>query len=134
MSQFQMVFGVGPSGVYLTNPLENVSETLLSEQLCSESELLVRRADVLYRFDPATCDLAEIADLDDERWDEYNVLGQVSLSIRFSQATVPNLCWISLVLSPQMLSLNFLRQNQNRMCSKDGMLQAILFTRVKTWI
>ena len=90
-SQFQMVFGVGPSGIYLTNPLESVSEALLSEQLCSESELLVRRADVLYRFDPATCDLAEIADLEDERWDEYNVLGQVrsirevsTLNIRFN--------------------------------------------------
>ena len=72
-----MVFGVGPNGVYLTNPLESVSEELMSEQLCSKSELLVRRADVLYRFDPASCDLSELAEVDDERWDEYNVLGQV---------------------------------------------------------
>lgn len=73
----QMVFGVGPNGVYLTNPLESVSEELVSTQLCSKSELLVRRSDVLYRFDPATCDLSELAELEDERWDEYNVLGQV---------------------------------------------------------
>lgn len=72
-----MVFGVGPNGVYLTNPLESLSEELMSEQLCSKSELLVRRSDVLYRFDPATCDLSELAEFDDERWDEYNVLGQV---------------------------------------------------------
>ena len=49
-----MVFGVGPNGVYLTNPLESVSEELVSTQLCSKSELLVRRSDVLYRFDPAS--------------------------------------------------------------------------------
>ena len=72
-----MVFGVGPNGVYLTNPLESVSEELLSEQLCSASELLVRRTDLLYRFDPACCDLGDLVDLEDERWDEYNVLGQV---------------------------------------------------------
>ena len=33
---FQMVFGVGPNGVYLTNPLESVSEDLVSEQLCRD--------------------------------------------------------------------------------------------------
>jgi hypothetical protein len=73
----QMIFGVGPNGVYLTNPLDCVSEDLISEQLCSPSELLVRRADVLYRFDPSTCDLSELTVCRDERWDEYNVLGQV---------------------------------------------------------
>ena len=31
-----MVFGVGPNGVYLTNPLESVSEDLVSEQLCRD--------------------------------------------------------------------------------------------------
>ena len=31
-----MVFGVGPNGIYLTNPLESVSEDLVSEQLCRD--------------------------------------------------------------------------------------------------
>ena len=73
----QMIFGVGPDGVYLTNPLESTPEELLLEQLCSPSELLVRRRDVLIRFDPATCDLSELSAMSDERWDDFNVLGQV---------------------------------------------------------
>ena len=57
----------------------------------SESELLVRRADVLYRFDPAAsegggCDLFELTEMEDERWDEYNVLGQVVNVLREANA------------------------------------------------
>lgn len=33
----QMVFGVGPRGVYLTNPLECVDEGALWHHLCSDS-------------------------------------------------------------------------------------------------
>lgn len=74
----QMLFGVSPAaGVYLTNPLESVSANLIWEQLCSESELLVRRSDVASRWHP-TCDLQSLANFEaDERWDHYNVLGQV---------------------------------------------------------
>ena len=72
----QMIFGVSPSGVFLTNPLENVSDQLLLDRLCSESELLVRRSDIVSRWTP-TCDLELLSDLEDERWDDFNVLGQV---------------------------------------------------------
>lgn len=72
----QMIFGVGPNGVYLTNPLESVSEEILLDQLCSKSEILIRRSDVVSRWHP-TCDLQMLAETDDESWDNYNVLGQV---------------------------------------------------------
>lgn len=72
-----MIFGVSHNGVYLTNPLESVSECILNEQLCSNSELLVRRSDIVSRWHP-TCDLSILAEVEhDERWDSFNVLGQV---------------------------------------------------------
>lgn len=81
----QMIFGVGPSGVYMTNPLESVAECVLNEQLCSSSHLLVRRADILLRWHP-NCDLSVLADVDnDERWDNMNVLGQVVNVLREEQ-------------------------------------------------
>ena len=49
----------------------------------------MRRADVLYRFDPASegdCDLIELTEMEDERWDEYNVLGQVVNVLREANA------------------------------------------------
>jgi hypothetical protein len=84
-----MIFGVGPSGVYLTNPLENVPEEILLEQLSSPSELLVRRCDVMARTScdgvargsagivDADCDLSLLTRHEDQRWDHLNVLGQV---------------------------------------------------------
>ena len=89
-----MIFGVGPSGVYLTNPLQNVPEQILSEQLSSPSELLVRRNDVIIRasqsaavgFVDADCDLSLLSRHADERWDQLNVLGQVVNVLREEQA------------------------------------------------
>jgi hypothetical protein len=88
-----MIFGVGPSGVYLTNPLENVPAEILLEQLSSPSELLVRRSDVIVRassqcsgFVDNDCDLSLLAHHTDERWDHLNVLGQVVNVLREEQA------------------------------------------------
>ena len=92
----QMIFGVGPGRfgvprIYLTNPLESVDELTFSEQLCSPSELLIRRTDVLQRWKlsndesnslPAKNDLHLLSEQPDERWDHYNVLGQVVNVIR----------------------------------------------------
>jgi len=72
----QMVFGVSSDGVFLTNPLESVSETIIMDQLSSQSQLLVRRSDIISRWHP-TCDLQILAEVDNERWDNFNVLGQV---------------------------------------------------------
>lgn len=73
----QMVFGVCNNGVFLTNPLESVTESVLSKQLCSESELLIRRSDVISKW-TLSCDLETLIEVeDDERWEQYNVIGQV---------------------------------------------------------
>ncbi|XP_070194238.1 uncharacterized protein [Littorina saxatilis] len=72
----QMVYGVGPRGVYLTNPLEIVSEETMMEQLCSDSVLMVRRQDVVSRFQPSAS-LAPLLRHLDPRWCTMNVLGQV---------------------------------------------------------
>jgi len=72
----QMIWGVAGRGVYLSNPLEVVSDQLLTPQLSSPSELLIRRADVVSRWSPDT-DLGDFTTISDERWATYNVLGQV---------------------------------------------------------
>ena len=101
-----MIFGVGPDQlglprIYMTNPLMSESEAVLREQLCSPSELLVRRSDVLQRWKlssgvddkefycsnwPQANDLDLLAEQADERWDHYNVLGQVVNIIREEQS------------------------------------------------
>lgn len=60
--------------MYLTNPLENVAEETVLEQLVSDSILLVRRQDVVNRFRDNT-DLGEIIRHPDDRWRTLNVLG-----------------------------------------------------------
>nr|CAD7603610.1 unnamed protein product [Timema genevievae] len=77
----QMVFGVGRRGMYLTNPLEFVSEEALWPQLCSPSVLLVRHSDVLARWNQRTS-LQPLGRHLDPRWGKMNVLGQVVNMIR----------------------------------------------------
>lgn len=84
----QMVFGVGPKGVYLTNPLECVPESQILEQLCSDSVLLIRRIDIVNRWGDS-CDFSALMTNCDRRWQELNVIGQV-INV-FREATAP---WI----------------------------------------
>lgn len=73
----QLIFGVAPSAVFMTNPLDVVSEEEVHERLCSESVLLIRREDVLKRL---TLDalLSQISDQHpDPRWKALNVEDQV---------------------------------------------------------
>ncbi|KAL7639479.1 UNVERIFIED_CONTAM: hypothetical protein RMT77_009980 [Armadillidium vulgare] len=81
----QMVFGVGPQGIYLTNPLECVSDSLLSDQLCSDSVLLVRRSDIVSRWDQND-KLIQLSLHPDPRWNEINVLGQVVCVLKEERA------------------------------------------------
>lgn len=69
-----MIFGVGPNGIYLTNPLERVDEGVLWHQLTSDSELLIRREDVISRFDSNS--LNEMKAFQDVRWRRFNVVGK----------------------------------------------------------
>lgn len=77
----QMVYGVSCKGVYLTNPLEIVPQSVIMEQLTSDSVLLVRRQDVVGRFRD-WCPLNEIIKQQDPRWRTMNVLGQVVHMLR----------------------------------------------------
>ena len=96
-----MIFGVGPTGVFLTNPLENVPEGILSDQLCSDSELLVRRCDVISRASSSPvvgvggievdCELEQLTQHSDERWDRFNVLGQVGVGLSRSPSFIESL-------------------------------------------
>ncbi|XP_050352785.1 uncharacterized protein LOC126775078 isoform X1 [Nymphalis io] len=82
----QMVFGVSPQGVYLTNPVECVRESALWVRLTSPSVLLVRTRDVLARF-TANTDLTPLMFVPDQRFHTFNVLGQVVNVIREWRAT-----------------------------------------------
>ncbi|XP_005094694.1 uncharacterized protein LOC101850074 isoform X2 [Aplysia californica] len=85
----QMVYGVSPQGLYLTNPLEIVSERSAMRQLCSDSVLMVRRQDVISRF-RESADLRKLLSHSDPRWRTMNVLGQVVNVLReFNLPTVP---------------------------------------------
>lgn len=83
----QMIFGVGPQGVYLTNPLECVSDCMLGDQLCTDSVLLVRRADVVNRWGNGD-KLVRLTQQQDPRWRDMNVLGQV-VGVLKEQAAPP---------------------------------------------
>lgn len=83
----QMIFGVGPQGIYLTNPLECVSDCLLGDQLCTDSVLLIRRADVVGRWGQGDR-LIRLTRHPDARWREMNVLGQV-VGVLKEQAAPP---------------------------------------------
>ncbi|CAG5130221.1 unnamed protein product [Candidula unifasciata] len=85
----QMVYGVSHQGLYLTNPLEIVSERSAMKQLCSDSVLMVRRQDIISRFRETT-DLSHLLSHADPRWRTMNVLGQVVNVLReFNMPSVP---------------------------------------------
>ena len=94
----------------------------LNRELCSPSELLIRRKDVVQRYfkkkadeeeyytlyqpseifqDPNSssdeepdCDLTDLLRHPDERWDDYNVLGKESFDFRVTRRKI-KLCSIS---------------------------------------
>ncbi|KAM9327670.1 uncharacterized protein KZ484_019140 [Pholidichthys leucotaenia] len=73
----QLIFAVTPYCVFMTNPLDFVSEREMHQRLCSESVLLIRREDVLQRWTP-DCDLSSLSDNhSDPRWKILDVEGQV---------------------------------------------------------
>ncbi|XP_070711869.1 uncharacterized protein [Pempheris klunzingeri] len=69
----QLIFGVAPTAIFMTNPLDVVSEGEMHERLCSESVLLIRREDVLQRLTPECC----LSSLCDPRWKALDLEGQV---------------------------------------------------------
>lgn len=77
----QMIFGVAPHGIYMTNPLERVEEGVLWHQLVSESVLRVKREDVISRWINKP-NLRDLINMRDVRWEKLNVVGQVANVIR----------------------------------------------------
>ncbi|XP_034033053.1 uncharacterized protein LOC117516230 isoform X2 [Thalassophryne amazonica] len=73
----QLIFGVGQNAVFMTNPLDVVSEEDVHQRLCSESVLLIRRDDVLQRLTPECCLSGLSEDQFDTRWKILDVEGQV---------------------------------------------------------
>ncbi|XP_038153061.1 uncharacterized protein LOC119791184 [Cyprinodon tularosa] len=73
----QLIFGVAPNAVFMTNPLDVVNENEVHQRLCSQSVLLVRREDVLQRLAPDCSPPAFSEDQSDPRWRELDVDGQV---------------------------------------------------------
>ncbi|XP_014882639.1 uncharacterized protein LOC106943865 [Poecilia latipinna] len=73
----QLIFGVAPRAVFMTNPLDVVGEVEVHQRLCSQSVLLVRREDVLQRLTPdgSPSDLSDIQS--DPHWQQLDVEGQV---------------------------------------------------------
>ncbi|KAM4560056.1 uncharacterized protein PAE49_012336 isoform 1-T2 [Odontesthes bonariensis] len=73
----QLIFGVAPHAVFMTNPLDVESEEVVHRRLCSESVLLIRREDVLQRLTP-DCSLSGLSESQsDPRWQILDVEGQV---------------------------------------------------------
>jgi len=85
----QMIYGVSPQGLYLTNPLEIVSERTALCQVCSDSVLKIKRQDIISRFRDST-ELQKLLSHPDPRWRTMNVLGQVVNVLReFNLPSVP---------------------------------------------
>uniref|UniRef100_UPI00398F2182 uncharacterized protein isoform X1 n=2 Tax=Pristiophorus japonicus TaxID=55135 RepID=UPI00398F2182 len=77
----QMIFGVGPDGIYMTNPLEVETSSVVTQRLCSDSLLLVQRQDVLSRLSGVSV-LPVLAQLQDHPpWLQLDIAGQVSRMI-----------------------------------------------------
>ncbi|XP_059184055.1 uncharacterized protein LOC131962958 [Centropristis striata] len=73
----QLIFGVASHAVFMTNPLDVVSEEEVHQRLCSESVLLIRREDVLQRLLPDCCVSSLSESQTDSRWKALDVEGQV---------------------------------------------------------
>ncbi|XP_017287125.1 uncharacterized protein LOC108245015 [Kryptolebias marmoratus] len=77
----QLIFGVAPNVVFMTNPLDVVREEEAHQRLCSDSVLLIRRDDVLQRVTP-DCSLSSLSESQsDPRWQVLDVEGQVKKMI-----------------------------------------------------
>ncbi|XP_068447116.1 uncharacterized protein [Clinocottus analis] len=71
----QLIFGVAPDAVFMTNPLDVEGVEEVHQRLCSESVLLIRREDVLQRLTPDCC-LSSLSE-SDPRWKALDIEGQV---------------------------------------------------------
>lgn len=84
----QMIYACDSNNVYLTNPLETKSIETITNELTSESVLLVRSYDVIKRFNANSMNLIDLINLrtlskqERKRWLDINVIGQVLSILR----------------------------------------------------
>ncbi|XP_018333107.1 uncharacterized protein LOC108742406 isoform X2 [Agrilus planipennis] len=69
----QMIFGISSKGIHLTNPLECIEIAQIWPQLCSESVLLIKREDILARWNQKT-DLPRLMTINHKSWRNLNVV------------------------------------------------------------
>lgn len=74
----QMVYGVSDAGIHLTNPYQVLSIKQCMVQLCSQSELLIHRDDVIMRWDTNM----DLLPLNEGRWRELQVIEQAEKVIK----------------------------------------------------
>lgn len=98
----QMIFGVSEEGIHLTNPLECVRAEDLWPQLCSDSVLLIKREDVLSRWNRE--EFVRLMKLKDVRWRRLNVVGEfrnggcLPIAIMLNNTNVTFVCFVSVQL------------------------------------
>ena len=76
----QVICGVSKNGVHLTNPERVCPIDVISKELCSDSVLLIRRHDVLQRWNN-TLDYS-CWDSDGSRWNELKVQEQIDQMVK----------------------------------------------------
>ena len=69
----QMIHGVSSTCVYLTNPRKETPFSLILQQLCSESVLLIRREDIVSRWTPSV----SLELIENRRWEELQVVENI---------------------------------------------------------
>lgn len=74
----QMIWGVSEDGIHTTNPLQVISDEELMTQLCSESVLLIRRNDVLERWDVNM----DETPIETDEWSRLQVVQQIDKIIK----------------------------------------------------
>lgn len=75
----QMIYGVSEKGVHMLNPLEIMPFELLDTTLCSDSVLLIRREDIVSRFD-VNMDPTYFAN--DDQWQNLKVFEQIQKVVK----------------------------------------------------
>ncbi|XP_074483543.1 uncharacterized protein LOC141763118 [Sebastes fasciatus] len=88
----QLIFGVAPNAVFMTNPLDVGSEAEVHQRLCSESVLLIRREDVLQRLTPD----CRLSSLSDPQWKALDIEGQVRQMALEEEQEQPKLTHITI--------------------------------------
>lgn len=85
--QHHTVFGVTHNGIYLTDPIHCINEEILRKKLTSDSILLIKRGDVVSRWNKTT-DLGPLYAKSEIQWRQVNTLGKLVHMLREMKSSV----------------------------------------------